>query len=121
MCAQSLCSTMARPVQRGTCPVKWSWPLCCSSVSGCLQSSCSLGHLYMKQQFIFSDPQKVLHHVECLVTSMRKCENNNIKINTPALHSHLRSCKTNESHDTGEEKWLIGHNLAIFTLGNTYC
>ncbi len=29
-------------------------------------------------------------------------------LNTPAPHSHLRPCNTNESHDTGERKWLLG-------------
>ncbi len=28
------------------------------------------------------------------------------KFNTPAPHSHLRPCNTNESHGTGERKWL---------------
>ncbi len=44
-------------------------------------------------------------------------ESNNTKFNTPAPHSHLRPCNTNESHDTGERKWLIGPNLDIFTWG----
>ncbi len=35
-------------------------------------------------------------------------ESDNTKCNTPAPHSHLRPCNTNESHDTGERKWLIG-------------
>ncbi len=42
-------------------------------------------------------------------------ESDNTKFNTPAPHSHLRPCNTNESHDTGERKWLIGLNLGIFT------
>ncbi len=29
----------------------WSWPSCCSSVSGSWQSSYSLRHLYVEQQF----------------------------------------------------------------------
>lgn len=29
--------------------------------------------------------------------------------------THMRPCYTNESHDTGERKWLIGPNLDIFT------
>ncbi len=37
-------------------------------------------------------------------------ESDNTKCNTPAPHSHLRPCNTNESHDTGERKWLIGPN-----------
>ncbi len=42
-------------------------------------------------------------------------ESDNTKFNTPAPHSHLRPYNTNESHDTGERKWLIGPNLDIFT------
>ncbi len=42
-------------------------------------------------------------------------ESDNTKFNTPAPHSHLRPCNTNESHDTGERKWLIVPNLDIFT------
>ncbi len=42
-------------------------------------------------------------------------ESDNTKFNTPALHSHLRPCNTNESHDTGERKGLIGPNLDMFT------
>ncbi len=34
-------------------------------------------------------------------------ESDKTKFNTPAPHSHLRPCNTNESHDTGERKWLI--------------
>ncbi len=41
-------------------------------------------------------------------------ESDNTKFNTAAPHSHLRP-KTNESHDTGERKGLIGPNLDIFT------
>ncbi len=58
-CTQLLWSTMTRPVLSGTCPVKtavWSWPPCCSSVSGSWQSSYSLHHLYVEQQFFFSLP-----------------------------------------------------------------
>ncbi len=42
-------------------------------------------------------------------------ESDNTKCNTPAPHSHLRPRNTNESHDTGERKWLIGPNLDMFT------
>ncbi len=44
----------------------------------------------------------------------------NTRFNTPAPHSHLRPCNTNESHDTGERKWLIGPNLDFFTQGCTH-
>ncbi len=42
-------------------------------------------------------------------------EIDNTKFNTPAPHSHLKPYNTNESHDTGERKWIIAHNLDIFT------
>ncbi len=58
-------------------------------------------------------------HVELPVTSMREWEDNT-KFNTPAPHSHLRPCITNESHDTGEYKLLIGLNLDIFTKLRVY-
>ena len=45
-------------------------------------------------------------HVELSVTSMRGCERNNTKFNTPNPHSHLRPCNTNKSHDTGEGKCI---------------
>ena len=54
-------------------------------------------------------------HVEFAVTSIRECESDNTKFNTPAPHSHLIPCNTYESHHTGEGKWLIGPNLDIFT------
>ncbi len=48
----------------------WSWPPCCSSVSGSWQSSYSLRHLYIEQQFFFSDPQRVLcYEVPCWTSS----------------------------------------------------
>ena len=54
-------------------------------------------------------------HVELPVTSMRACESDDTKFNTPAPQSHLRPRNTNESYDTREGKWLIGPNLDIFT------
>ncbi len=68
---QLLWSTMARPVLSGTCQTTvWSWPPCCSSVSGSWQSSYSLCHLYVEQQLFFSDPQRVLcHEVPCWTSS----------------------------------------------------
>ncbi len=48
----------------------WSWPQCCRLVSAYLQSSYSLSHLYVEQQFLFSDPQRVLcHEVPCWTSS----------------------------------------------------
>ncbi|XP_057190911.1 uncharacterized protein LOC130554978 [Triplophysa rosa] len=62
MCTQLLWSTMARPVLSGTCPVKPLYGLGhrAAAVSGSWQSSNSLGHLYVEQQFFFSDPQSSL-------------------------------------------------------------
>ncbi len=93
------------------------WPPCCSSFSGSWQSSYSLRHLYVEQQLFFSDPQRVLCHEVMLNFQwpVWESESDNTKFNTPAPHSHLRPCNTNESHDTGERKWLIGPNLDIFT------
>ncbi len=71
-------------------------------VSGSWQSSCSLRHLYVEQRWTFSDQYE-------------RGESENTKCNTPAPHSPLTPCNTNESHDTGERKWLIGLNLGIFT------
>ncbi len=48
-------------------------------------------------------------------TSSDQYERDNTKFNTPAPHSHLRPCNTNESHDTVERKWLIGPNLDNLT------
>ena len=52
-------------------------------------------------------------HVELPLTSMRGCESNNTKCNTPAPHSHPRPCNSNKSHDTGDGKWLIWPNLTF--------
>ncbi len=72
-CTQLLWSTMVRPVLSGTCPVKPLYGLghhYCSSVSGSWQSSYRLCHLYVEQQFFFSDPQRVLcHEVPCWTSS----------------------------------------------------
>ncbi len=87
----TLWSTMARPVLSGTCPVK---PLY------------GLGHRAAAQF------QGAMLNFQWPVW---ESESDNTKFNTPAPHSHLRPCNTNESHDTGERKWLIGPNLDIFT------
>ncbi len=55
----------------------WSWPQCCSSVSGSWQSSYSLRHLYVEQQFFFQILGEFFAmrcHVELPVTSMREWE-----------------------------------------------
>ncbi len=100
-CTQLLWSTMARPVLSGR-------TACSSSVSGSWQSSYSLRHLYIEQQFFFIQILREFFgmrcHVELPVTSMRESKSDNTKFNTPAPHSHLRPCNTNESHDTVERK-----------------
>ncbi len=88
-CPQLIWSTMARPVV-----YVWSWPPCCSSVSGSWQSSYILHHLYVEQQLFFSDPQSSLPWGAMLSIqwSVLESESDNIKCNTPAPHSHLRPC-----------------------------
>ncbi len=59
---------------------------CCSSVSGSWQSSYSLRHLYVEQQFFFSDPLRVLcHEVPCWTSSD---QNERMRAITPNL-KHL--------------------------------
>ncbi len=69
-----------------------------------LQSSYSLRHLYVEKQLFFSDPQRVLPWGAMLNFQwpVLESESDNTKFNTPALHSHLRPCDINKSHDTGE-------------------
>ncbi len=72
-CTQLLWSTMARPVLSGTCPVKLLYGLghrAAAQFQGSWQSSYSLRHLYVEQQFFFSYPQRVLcHEVPCWTSS----------------------------------------------------
>ncbi len=89
-CTQLLWSTMVRPVLSRNCPVKplygLYWPPCCSSVSGSWQSSYSLCHLYVEQQFFFSDPQRVLCHEGPCWTSSDQYER--VRVIAPNL-THL--------------------------------
>ncbi len=121
-CTQLLWSTMARPVLSEAWTAVWSWPPCYISVSGFWQFSYSLRHLYVEQQLSFSDPQCSLPWGAMLNFQWPVWESgsDNTKFNTPAPHSHMRPCNTNESHDTRERKWLIGPNLDIFTWGCTH-
>ncbi len=51
-------------------PALWSWPPCCSSVSGSWQSSYRLRHLYVEQQFFFFQILRVLcYEVPCWTSS----------------------------------------------------
>ena len=65
--------------------------------------------------FFISLESSMRCHVKLPVTSMRECESDNTKFNTPDPCSHLRPCKTDESHDPWEGKWLIWPSLDIFT------
>ncbi len=75
-------------------------------------------YLYVEQQLFFfrssasSLPWGAMLNFQWPVW---ESESDNTKCNTPAPHSHLRPCNTNELHDTGERKWLIVPNLDIFT------
>ncbi len=67
-------------------------PPCWSSVSGSWQSSYSLRHLYVDQQFFFTDPQSSLPWGAMLNFQwpVWESESDNTKFNTAAPHSHLR-------------------------------
>ncbi len=75
MCTQLLWSTMARPVLSGTCPVKLLYGLGHHAAAqfqglGNLLIAYYIVALYVKQQFFFSDPQRVLcHEVPCWTSS----------------------------------------------------
>ena len=84
-----------QPLDMSTCTqLLWS-PPCCSSVSGSWQTSYSPGHLYVEQQlFFFRSPESSLPWGAMLnfqwPVSMRECESDDTKFNTPAPHSHQR-------------------------------
>ncbi len=124
-CTQLLWSTMARPVLSGTCPVKPLYGLghrAAAQVQGLGNLLIAYASLCRGTIIFFRSSREFFAmrcHVKLPVTSMRS-ESDNTKFNTPAPHSHRRPCNTNESHDTGERKWLIGPNLDIFTLGCTH-
>ncbi len=84
------------------------------------QSSYSLRHLYVEQQLFVSDSQRVLcHEVPCW-TSSYQYERVVYKFNTPAPHSLLRPCNTNESWHRVEKmaNWAqFGHfHLRVYSL-----
>ncbi len=60
-------------------------------------------------------PKKLSARAQHFQWPVWESESDNTKFNTPAPHSHLIPCNTNESHDTEERKWLIAPNLDIFT------
>ncbi len=60
MCTQFLWSTMVRPVLSGTGPVKPLYGFGHHAAAQ-FQGLGNLCHLYVDQQFIFSDPQRVQH------------------------------------------------------------
>ncbi len=111
---------MARPVLSGTCPVK---PLYALGHHAAAQFQ-GLGNLLIAYAiFMLSNNYffQILREFFAMRCHVEPCVNvvllksDNTKFNTPAPHSQLRPCNTNESHDTGERKWLIGPNLDIFT------
>ncbi len=124
-CTQLLWSTMSRPVLSGTCHVK---PLYDLGHHAAAQFQ-GLGNLliaYTPSLCIFiyffrssesSLPWGAMSNFQWPVW---ESESDNTKFNTPAPHSHLRPCNANESHDTGERKWLIGPDLDIFIKGCTH-
>ncbi len=80
----------------------------------------SISCLYVEQQLFFfrSSESYLLWGVMLnFQWPVWESESDNTKFNTPVSHSHLRPCNTNESHDTGERKWLIGPNLDISLRG----
>ncbi len=86
-----------------------------------LAISYSLRHLYVEQQEFFSDPQIQIFWISDSDAMLNfqwpvwESESDNTKFNTPAPLHTWDPCNTNESHDTGERKWLIGPNW-IFSL-----
>ncbi|CAI9579425.1 unnamed protein product, partial [Staurois parvus] len=65
MCTQHLWWTMARPVLSGTCPVKPLYGLghrAAAQFQGLGNLLITSAIFYVEQQFIFSDPQRVLCH-----------------------------------------------------------
>ncbi len=107
---------MARPVLSGTCPVK---PLFGLGHRAAAQFQ-GLGNLLIASLcratiLFFRSSESSLPRGAMLKFQwpVWKSESDNTKFNTPAPHSHLRPYNTNESHDTGERKWLIGPNLSF--------
>ncbi len=74
------------------------------SVSGSWQSSYSLHHLYVEQQFFFSDPQKVLcHEVPCWTSSDQ--------------YERVRAITPNLTHLLPIHTWEIVTLTSHMTLG----
>ncbi len=80
----------------------WSWPPCCSSVSGSWQSSYSLRHLYIEQLFFFfrySESSLLWGAMLNFQWPVWESESDNTKCNTPAPHSphsyKLNNCVLN--------------------------
>ncbi len=121
-CTYIFWSTMARPVLSGTCPVK---PLYGLGHRAAAQFQ-GLGNLLVAYAickatiYFFRSSESSLPWGAMLNFQwpVWESKSDNTKFNTPAPHSHLSPCNTNESHDTRERKWLIGPNLDIFTYNN---
>ncbi len=92
--------TRVRPVLSGTCLVKQLYGLhhhATAQFQG-LGNLLIANAIFMKSNnYFFSDPRVDSDQYE-------RVRAINTKFNTPAPHSHLRPCNTNESHDTGERK-----------------
>ncbi len=102
-CTQLLWSTMARPVLSGTCPVKPLYGLGHRAAAQFQGLGYRLRHLYVEQQYFFfrsSDSAFPWGTMLNFQWPVWDSDSENIKFNTPAPHSHLRPCNTNESHDT---------------------
>ncbi len=118
-CTQLFWSTIARPVLSGTCPVK---PLYGLGHRTAAQFQ-GLGNLLIAYAIFratilfFSNPQIVFFPWGTMLNfqwPVWESESDNTKFNTPAPHSHLRPCNTNESHDTRERPW-ISSKLGFYT------
>lgn len=101
-------------------PVLWKYYMVLTTMLQLeLQYSYSFGYRYVDQHVLFfMYPQRLLgRHNELpvtviLVTGSSTC----LRARTPNWtrllpQSHLRTCYNNESHDTGEGKWLVLPNL----------
>ncbi len=117
-CTQLFWSTMARPVLSGTCPVKPLYGLghrAAAQFQGLVNLLIAYTILCRATiRFFFQILREFLAMLNFQWPAWES-ESDNTKLNTPAPHSHLRPCNTNESHDTMERKLLFGPNLDIFT------
>ncbi len=119
-CTQLLWSTMARPVLSGTCPVKPLYGFghrATAQFQGLqvliFRSLCRATILFFRSSESSLPWGAMLNFKWPVWVS----ESDKTKCNTPAPHSHLRPCNTNESHDTGERKMANWAQFGHFYLG----